>query len=145
MDVLEPIHRFDRFQQRHKPLAIVCGTVKKFSDDQAGQLAVAVAFYAFFAIFPLLLVFTTVLGYVLAGDPSLMESVSDSVLGHFPVIGPSLKNQRLHGSVLALVTGIVLSLWSSLGMTGAMTTRSTMCGGSRSTERANFSRTSSEA
>jgi membrane protein len=141
MDVLGPIRRFDRFQQRHEPLAIVCATIKKFGDDQAASFAVAVAFYAFFAIFPLLLVFTTVLGYVLAGDPSLMNSVSTSVLGHFPVIGQSLEKHRLHGSALALVTGIALLLWSSLGVTGAMTTALDHVWGIPQHERANFFKT----
>ena len=62
MDILAPVHRFDRLQQRHKPLALIFATVKKFSDDQAGNLAVVVGFYAFFSLFPLLLVFVTVLG-----------------------------------------------------------------------------------
>src|SRR5215469_16844478 len=141
MDVLEPIRRFDRLQQRHKPLAVACATVKKFSDDQAASFAVAVAFYAFFAIFPLLLVFMTVLGYVLAGDQSLMNSVSASVLGHFPVIGQSLQNQRLHGSVLALVVGVALLLWSSLGVTGAMTTALDHVWEIPKPERANFFKT----
>lgn len=122
MDVSKPIRRFDRFQQRHKPLAVAVSTARKFSDDQAASFAVAVAFYAFFSIFPLLLVFMTVLGYVLSGDHSLMVSVRDSVLGRFPVIGQSLQHDRLHGSALALVAGIALSLWSSLGVTGAMRT-----------------------
>jgi inner membrane protein YhjD len=120
MDVLGPIRRFDRFQQQHKPLAVLCATVKKFSDDQAGNLAVVVGFYAFFSLFPLLLVFVTVLGYVLASDPTLMESVSDSVLGSFPVIGDTIQGQHLKGDALALIVGIALSLWSGTGLTGAM-------------------------
>jgi inner membrane protein YhjD len=141
MDVLGPIRRFDRFQQQHRPLAVLCATVKKFSDDQAASFAVPVAFYAFFAIFPLLLVFMTVLGYVLAGDQSLMDSVSEGVLGRFPVIGPSLANQRLHGSALALIAGIALSLWSSLGVTGAMTTALDHVWEIPKQERANFAMT----
>ena len=39
--------------------------VRKFGNDQAGSLAALVAYYAFFSLFPLLLVFVTVLGYVL--------------------------------------------------------------------------------
>lgn len=122
MDALAPVRAFDQFQQRHRPLALLFATIKKNGEDQSGSFAVAVAFYAFFAVFPLLLVFTTILGYVLAGDKSLMRSVSDSVLGQFPVIGQTLRHDRLHGNALALVSGVVLSLWSSLGVTSAMTT-----------------------
>jgi membrane protein len=120
MDALAPVRTFDRYQQRHKPLALLVATAKKFSDDQAASQAVVVAFYAFFSLFPLLLVFVTVLGYVLAGDTSLMNSVSDSVLGRFPVIGPSLANEHLKGSALALIAGILLSTWSGSNVTGAM-------------------------
>lgn len=34
---------------------------KKFGDDQGGNLAALLAYYAFLSIFPLLLVFTTIL------------------------------------------------------------------------------------
>lgn len=122
MDALAPIRRLDRFQQQHTPLAVLCATIRKNGDDQAGSFAVAVAFYAFFAVFPLLLVFMTILGYVLAGDLSLMRSVRDSVLGSFPVIGDTLEHSRLHGNALALALGVALSLWSSLGVTGALNT-----------------------
>jgi YihY family inner membrane protein len=120
MDALAPVRAFDRYQQTHKPLALLIATIKKFSDDQAGNLAVVVAFYAFFSLFPLLLVFVTVLGYVLAGDTSLMSSVSSSVLGRFPMIGTAIENHHLSGDALALILGILLSAWSGSGVTGAM-------------------------
>ena len=138
MDVLAPIRRFDRFQQRHPLLAVPMATVKKFSDDQASNLAVVVAFYSFFSLFPLLLVFVTVLGYVLAGDQSLMHSISTSVLGRFPVIGPSLQNHHLKGDVLALIVGIVLSLWSGSGVTGSMSSALEQVWEIPRDERANF-------
>jgi inner membrane protein YhjD len=121
MDLLRPIRKFDRLQQKHTALAVPAATIKKFGDDSAGTYAVAVTFFAFFAVFPLLLVSLTILGYVLSGDKSLMDSVRNSVLGNFPVIGPTLGHDRLKGSVLALVSGVLLLLWSSLGVTAAVT------------------------
>ncbi len=121
MTASTPVQRLDRLQQRHKPLALVIATFKKANDDQASNLAVVVAFYAFFSIFPLLLVFVTVMGYVLSGDPSLMRSVSNSVLGTFPVIGGTLRQHHLRGNALALVVGVALSLWSGSAVTSAMT------------------------
>jgi inner membrane protein YhjD len=95
--------------------------VKKFGDDQGGSLAALVAYYAFFSIFPLLLVFVTVLGFVLQGDPSAQKSIKDSVLAQFPVIGTDLKNNvhSLKGHTIALVIGIAGSLWGALGVTNA--------------------------
>lgn len=138
MDALSPVRAFDRYQQKHKPLALLIAAIKKFGDDQAGNLAVTVAFYGFFSIFPLLLVFVTVLGYVLAGDTSLRDSVSSSVLGSFPVIGTTIKNDRLKGDVLALVVGILLALWSGSGVTGAMSSALEQVWEIPRSERANF-------
>jgi membrane protein len=121
MDLLRPIRKFDHFQQKHTALAVPAATLKKFQDDNAANYAVVVAFYAFYAVFPLLLVFVTVLGFVLSGDHSALVSVRDSVLGRFPVIGDALEHDQLKGSALALVAGILLSLLSSLGVTSAAT------------------------
>lgn len=95
--------------------------VKKFADDQGGSQAALVAYYAFFSVFPLLLVLVTILGYVLQGDPSTQASIRDSVLSQFPIIGNDIKRNihGLHGHVLALVLGLVTSLLAGLGVTQA--------------------------
>lgn len=119
MDVLAPIKRFDRFQQRHRGLAIPMAVIRKFGQDQAGRQAALVAYYAFFSLFPLLLVFVTVLGYVLQHDPTQLHSVEQSVRNNFPAVGKYLQFTSLHGHLLALIIGIVTSLWSGLGVTNA--------------------------
>src|ERR1700760_605724 len=102
MDLLRPVRAFDRAQQRRFWLAIPVAVVKKFGDDQAGSLAALIAYYAFFSLFPLLLVFVTVLGFVLQGNPHAQQAVQDSVLSQFPVIGRSIKLHALGGSATAL-------------------------------------------
>lgn len=119
MDLLAPAKRFDRYQQSRKWLAIPLAVVKKFGDDSAGSLAALVAYYAFFSLFPLLLVMTTVLGFVLHGNPTAQHDVEKSVLGQFPVIGDQIKLHSLSGSVSALVIGLVISLLGGLGVTAA--------------------------
>jgi membrane protein len=119
MDVLRPVRAFDRVQQRHSWLAVPMAVVKKFSDDGAGGLAAQMAYYGFFSLFPLLLVFVTVLGYFFHGDASLQHSIKSSVLGRFPIIGPSLQNSQLSGHLVALVIGVVVSVWAGLGVTNA--------------------------
>jgi inner membrane protein YhjD len=119
VDLLAPVRKFDDYQQQRKPLAIPLAVFKKFGDDQGGNLAALVAYFAFFSLFPLLLVFVTVLGFVLQGDPSAQQSVEHSVTSQFPGIGASLKLDSLHGHVLVLIFGIVTSLLSGLGVTNA--------------------------
>src|SRR5947209_16216715 len=105
MDFLAPVRRFDDAQQRSRWLALPLAVVKKFGDDGAGSLAALVAYYGFFALFPLLLLFTTVLGFVLQGNPSAQKSILDSALGQFPIVGSQLHTHSLTGSGVALVVG----------------------------------------
>lgn len=118
MDFLRPVKKFDEYQQRRKWLAIPVAVIKKFGDDGAGNQAALVAYFAFFSLFPLLLVFVTIVGFVLQGDPSAQESVFKHVTSQFPALG-NIKSSSIHGSVLALVIGIVTSLLSGLGVTNA--------------------------
>jgi YihY family inner membrane protein len=107
---------FDRFQQRHGWLGFALAVRQKYSEDQGGYLAATVTYYAFFSIFPLLLVATTVLGFVLRGHPGLERSIIDSALGQFPVIGQQLKTHSLSGNGLALGLGLAASLWAGIGV-----------------------------
>ncbi len=119
MDPLSPIKRFDRFQQRHKGLAIPMAVIKKFGDDGAGNLAALFAYYAFFSLFPLLLVFVTVLGYVLQGNQAEIDSVERSVQKNFPGLEHVVSFTTLHGHWYVLLLGVLTSLWAGLGVTGA--------------------------
>ncbi len=116
MDMKAPLRKLDRFQQRHRPLAAPLGVLKKFSDDEGGSMVSLIAYRAFFSLFPLLLLMTTILGYLLADDPSLRERVVESTLSQFPVIGAQLKGGSLTGSGVALAVGIVGSLLAGLGV-----------------------------
>lgn len=113
------LEKIDRFQQRHAFLAIPLAVIKKFSNDNAGNLAALIAYYGFFALFPLLLLFTTVLGFVLQGNPSAQHSVLHSALGQFPIIGNQLQTHSLVGSGFGLAVGIVGTVLSGLGVTSA--------------------------
>jgi YihY family inner membrane protein len=116
MDVKAPLRRFDRFQQTKPALALPLGVVKKFGDDEGGSMVSLIAYRAFFSLFPLLLLMTTILGYVLAGDEELRKEVVNSTLSQFPIIGNQLKGGSLKGSGIALAVGIVGSLLAGLGV-----------------------------
>ncbi len=103
------IRAADELQQRHAWLAVPVAVWKKFGDDQAGNLAALIAYYAFVAIFPLLLVLVTVLDKVLTNDPALRHRLLKSALGQYPVIGPQLGSNigPLHQTGLALAIGLL--------------------------------------
>lgn len=106
---------FDRYQREHAWLGFPLAVRQKYSDDQGGYLAATITYYVFFAVFPLLLVFTTGLGFVLASHPHLYGSIVDTALAQFPVIGRDLRTGELHGNALALGLGIAASLWAGMG------------------------------
>jgi membrane protein len=107
---------FDRWQQRRRAAGFTLAVFQKYSDDQGSYLAATISYYAFFSIFPLLLVFTTVLGFVLGGHGDLYKSLVNSALGEFPVIGRQLRTHSLQGNSLALGLGIAGALWAGMGV-----------------------------
>lgn len=116
----------DRWQRRHPVPAAAWGVQKKFGDDNAGLWVLALSWYGFTAIFPLLLGVVTILGYI--GQASLGSHVV-STLQHFPIIGQDLQvgggGQSLHGSVFGLVVGLVGLFYGAQGVT--LTAEQTMC------------------
>jgi membrane protein len=122
MSVTDALNALDRRQQRTRGVRFVAGLLKKYGDDQGGQLAALIAYYAFVSLFPLLLVLVTVLGFVLQGNPSERQKILEGTLGQFPIISDYLKLHSLNGSPTALAIGVVGSLLAGMGFTGAAQT-----------------------
>jgi membrane protein len=116
------LERVDRWQRRHALGGFPAAVFKKFSEDRASSLAALVAYYAFFSLFPLLLAFVSILGFVLEGNPELRQDVVDSALARIPVIGSQLRGELkpLTGSGIAIAVGLVGALWAGLGVTVAL-------------------------
>ena len=115
------IHRVDCYQRAHGWLGFPLATVKKFGEDQAGNLAALISYYTFFSLFPLLLALVTVLGFVLDGDPELQRQVVDSAMSQFPVIGDQIRGNigSLSGNWTALAIGLGGALWAGMGAVDA--------------------------
>lgn len=114
--------RADAFQRRHPWAGYPLAVVYKYFDDTGGYLAALITYYAFVSLFPLLLLASTVLGWVLAGHPGVQASVLNSALSQFPVVGGQLKKspQHLGGGTAGLVIGLVGSLYGGLGVAQAV-------------------------
>jgi membrane protein len=117
-----PLRAADRLQRRWAVLAVPVAVWSKFNDDQAGNLAALIAYFAFAAIFPLLLVLVTVLDIVLSNDQRLRDELVNSAVSQYPVIGPEIQSKlgSIPGSGVALGIGIVLLLLGARGVAGAM-------------------------
>jgi uncharacterized BrkB/YihY/UPF0761 family membrane protein len=113
------LHRVDHVQQTHRGPAFLFAIVKKSGDDRAGQLAALITYYGFTAVFPLLLLLTTGLGFVLRSNASAQRAVLNSALADFPIIGNQLTENihSLHGTGAAVAVGALGLLYGSLGVT----------------------------
>src|SRR6188472_3364401 len=81
------LERLDRYQRKHRRVGLPIAVFYKFFDDQGGYLAALITYYGFLSIVPLLLLATSALGFLLAGNPELEQRILDSALSQFPVIG----------------------------------------------------------
>jgi membrane protein len=118
-EVSRLVRAIDRAQQDRSWLAIGVATWKKFSDDQAGNLAALVAYYGFASIFPLLLVAYTILDLVARTSPALAARLT-SALREYPFVKDLGVSHGLNRAGLALVVGILLTLYASLGVANAI-------------------------
>jgi YihY family inner membrane protein len=115
------VDTLDRAQRKRSVFGFPVATFFKFVDDQGAYLAAIISFYALLAIFPLLLLATTILGFVLQGNPDLQERLLDSALGTFPIIGDELgRPERLQGNTLSTVIGVLAATYGSLGLGQAL-------------------------
>jgi YihY family inner membrane protein len=115
------VRAVDGLQQRHAAPAVVVAVVKKFGDDRGGTLATSLAYSAFVALFPLLLLCVTVLGFVLGRSRDAEDAVLRSALVEFPIVGDQLVRslQPLRGNGVALAVGLVGLVWGGFGVTQA--------------------------
>ena len=113
--------RLDSFQQRHEWAGAPLAVIYKFHDDQGVYLAALIAFYGFLSLFPLLLLLTSILGFVLQGDPERQARILDSALSQYPVIGQQLSEpQGVRGSGIALVVSVLVAVYGALGVAHAI-------------------------
>ena len=119
--VKRAVHAADTLQQRHAWLAVPVAVWKKFGDDEAGNQAALIAYYAFVAIFPLLLVLVTVLSIVLKNNPGLQHRLLSSTLSQYPVIGQQLGHiGPLTQTGLPLVVGLLGTFFGARGVATAI-------------------------
>src|SRR5580704_2026841 len=116
------VHSLDRAQQTRPWLAIAVATWKKFSDNQAGNLAALIAYYAFASLLPLLLVAYTILDLIARSNATLASRLT-TALHQYPVVGTHLSagpHQGLTKTGFALVIGILLTIYAGRGVATAI-------------------------
>src|SRR3954447_12080379 len=107
----------DAFQRKHRVVGFPIAVVYKYFDDQGPYLAAIISYYAFIAIFPLLLLGSSILGFVLQDNSDLRDRLLDSALSQFPIIGTQLgRPEGISGSTSAIVVGSIVALYGAMGL-----------------------------
>jgi YihY family inner membrane protein len=116
--IQKSINWFDGYQRRHKPVGFPLAVLKKYGEDQAGHQAALLTYYGFLALFPLLLILTTILKVLIRNDAELRTKIIEKATNYFPLVGNDLQ-QNVHtlgstGWILAI--GIILTLFGARGV-----------------------------
>ncbi len=95
-----------RARSRHVDVAVQ--TVEGFRRHRSGRNAAVIAHFGFLSVFPLMLVFTTVLGFVLQTHEKLRDQIIDSAMAQLPFIGQQIKEDpsKLRGNAVVLILGL---------------------------------------
>ncbi|HTN78242.1 MAG TPA: YihY/virulence factor BrkB family protein [Acidimicrobiales bacterium] len=110
------VEKVDAWQQKRTVPAFLVATWVKYRDDRGQQYAALLSYYGFISIFPLLLLFVSIITLLLHDDPTLRDRIVTSLVGRLPVIGTQIQNNvdslQVHG--LLLLVGFATLLWAGL-------------------------------
>lgn len=119
MNIIDKITgSIDSFQRKYHFTGFTYGVIKKYGEDKSGYQAALLTYYGFLALFPLLLVLTTLAGIIADGQPHLKTTIITGMTHYFPVLGSQLSDHisTLHKSGIALVVGIIFTLYGARGV-----------------------------
>jgi membrane protein len=110
----------DQYQRRHPVAGLPLAVLYKYVDDSGGYLSALLTYYAFVSLFPLLLLLSTVMGFVLSGHPDLQHRVLASAVSQFPIVGKQIQDPKgIGGGPAGLLVGIFVSIYGGLGVAQA--------------------------
>lgn len=98
---------------RHPSITLAVQAIREFSRHRMTLTAAYFAYHCFMAIFPLLLLVSAILGFVLKSDPALQQEIINHILELFPDFGGTLKS---------ILDGVVASrhLVGTIGLLGLL-------------------------
>ncbi|CAG4930979.1 unnamed protein product, partial [Acidithrix sp. C25] len=96
----------DSIQRKNKVASFMVAVYIKSSRDRVSSMAALFAYYALFAIIPLLILLVGLLGIFTTHNSSLKETVLNSALANFPIIGAQIKS-NIHVLVIGTISSIV--------------------------------------
>jgi membrane protein len=108
--------RVSALRARSRTADLAVRTAEGFRKHRSGRNAALISHYGFLSVFPLFLVFTTVLGYVLESRDKLRTDIIDSALAQLPFVGKQIAEDpsKLQGNAIVLILGLTAALWGGM-------------------------------
>jgi membrane protein len=104
-------------RRRSVVVDVVVETIDGWRRHLTGRSAAALTYYGFLSIFPLFLVGTTVLAFVLEDNPELQQDILDTAVSQIPVIGTTIVENagKLEGTGgwWTVLVGLLVALWAA--------------------------------
>lgn len=140
IDFNRRLRAIDRLQSSFKPTAFSYAVIKKYGEDHGGYQAVLMTYYGFLALFPLLLILTTLLQWLPDSDSRLKIRIITGATNYFPIIGAQLQHS-VHGfsrTGLPLILGLLVLLYGARGVASAFRHTANTIWGIPLNKRSNF-------
>ena len=112
------IKRIDNFQRRHIIPSFIYAVIKKYNQDNGGYQCAIITYYGFLALFPLLMILTTVSDLLLKNNSVLRKKIINNTIHYFPIIGNQLQNS-IHSSTetgIVLIISLLITFYGSRGV-----------------------------
>src|SRR5580765_5883957 len=120
--VVEAKGRFTELKKRRPSVRHVADAWALMQRNRGNQFAAAITYFSFLALFPLLLLGVSVLGFVLTAHPDLMHRVLNGITNNVPgSFGTTLRNsvkQAINARAGVGVIGLLGVLFTGLGWIG---------------------------
>jgi YihY family inner membrane protein len=112
----------DRLQRRRAVFGFPFAVFKRYGEDHGGWLGSLIAYYGFFSLYPLLVVFVTVATWVLRDRPETLQRVLEALWSQLPFASEALEAEideqvkTLTGQSWVLALSLIVTLWGGFGV-----------------------------
>jgi uncharacterized BrkB/YihY/UPF0761 family membrane protein len=116
------VSRLDELQRRRPVIGFPYAVAKRYGEDHGGWLGSLTAYYGFFSLYPLLVVFVTLATWVLQDRPTALQRLLEALWSKLPFVsdqfGAEVQQQvrDLSGQGWVLGLSLVVALWGSVGV-----------------------------
>ena len=116
------VRRVDELQRRRRVIGFSFAVAKRYGEDHGGWLGSLIAYYGFFSLYPLLVVFVTVATWVFHDRPEALQRVLEALWSKLPFVTAEFSAEveeqvrDLTGQGWVLGLSLIVTMWGAVGV-----------------------------